>query len=114
MDVVLTDTVRSKSDRYYTADQLEEIMVSDDAGTTYRETSSYNPEMHDDNSFILRTEAYEQPNVTENVIDIIFEVQEDIVLVITQKSKHEQNYDNKPEFYEEIGSSVTTAISEVR
>lgn len=97
-DVFVTDKARSKSDRYLSESELKDTVLNGEY-EIYQETSPYNPEMYEDNLYILRG------RFDGHRLDIVVEIDGASMVVITQKGYHGATYEGS-EFYEHIGESI--------
>jgi hypothetical protein len=99
--IIITHTAAEKSERYLTQSQLKKVL-RESTGYICRQASPNHHGLYANNKFIMRGEFFGQS------LDIIFAVEDDHIVVITQMSQHSDSLRGR--FYEFIGSSVTAAI----
>lgn len=101
-DIRVTKTARDKRDRYLTPAQLRTALR---AGSGYlcRKTSPNHDGLYDDSKFLLRG------SFAGVELDIVFQVESDHVVVITQMSQHSESVRGR--FYEHVGSTAADAVA---
>ncbi|ERG96771.1 hypothetical protein [Haloquadratum walsbyi] len=99
--IIITNTAAEKSKRYLSSSQLKKVL-REETGYICRQASPNHDGLYADNKFIMRGDFFGQS------LDIIFAVEDDHIVVITQMSQHSDSLRGR--FYEFIGSSVTAAI----
>lgn len=100
-NIAVTDTAREKRGRYLTADQLR-ATLREGSGYVCRRCSPNHDGLYEDDEFILRGEFDGLP------LDIVFTVDADGVVVITQMSQHNDSLRGR--FYERVGSTAADAV----
>jgi hypothetical protein len=101
-DVVITQTAREKSNRYLTPAQLR-TTLREASGYVCRKTSPAHEGLYDDSKFIIRG------TFSDTDLDIVFTVESDRVVVVTQMSQHSQSLRGR--FYERIGTTAADAVA---
>jgi hypothetical protein len=101
-DIVVTQTAREKSDRYLTPAQLR-TALRQGSGYVCRKTSPAHEGLYDDSKFILRG------IFSGTDLDIVFTVESDRVVVVTQMSQHSQSLRGR--FYERVGTTAADAVA---
>jgi hypothetical protein len=99
--IVISQTAANKADRYLTTSQLKDVL-RDSTGYICRQASPNHDGLYPENEFIMRGEFF------GHSLDIVFAVEADQIIVITQMSQHADSLRGR--FYEFIGDSVPTAI----
>lgn len=100
--VEITDTAAEKTDRYLTAAQLERVL-REETGYVCTKTSPNHDDLYADNEFVMRGEFCGQ------ALDIVFAVETDRVVVITQMSQHSESLRGR--FYEHVGETAADAVA---
>lgn len=101
-NVFVTDKARSKSGRYLSESELKSAVLSGDY-EVYQETSPVNPEMYEDNLYILR--GY----FNGHELDLVVEIDGSSIVVITQKSYHGATYEGS-DFYDHYGDNIQSCL----
>lgn len=103
--VEITDTAAEKADRYLSEAELERALRQ---GTGYvcTQTSPNHEDLYPDNEFVMRGEFCGQS------LDIVFTVEDDRVVVVTQMSQHADSLRGR--FYEYVGDSAADAVEYCR
>ena len=104
-DIRVTDTAAEKSDRYLTPAQLRRALRAGE-GYVARKRSPNHDDLYDDTRFVFRGEFGDTP------LDVVFEVEDECVVVITQMSQHADSLRGR--FYERVGTTVADAVAAVR
>lgn len=101
----MTDTAAEKSDRYLTPAQLRRALRTGE-GYLARKSSPNHDDLYDTRQFVFRGEF-------EGVsLDIVFRVEDEYVVVITQMSQHADSL--RGHFYEQVGTTASDAIRAVQ
>jgi hypothetical protein len=103
-DVRVTRTARDKRDRYLTPAELR-AAIREGAGYVCRKTSPNHDGLYDDSEFLLRG------TFSGVELDIVFRIERDHVVVITQMSQHSESVRGR--FYEHVGSTAADAVASV-
>lgn len=104
-DVRVTDTAAEKSGRYLTSDQLRRALRTGE-GYVARKSSPNHDDLYDERQFVFRGEFEGTP------LDIVFRVEEEYVVVITQMSQHADSLRGR--FYERVGTGAADAVRAVQ
>lgn len=99
--IVVSDTAAEKTDRYLTATQLKRVL-REETGYVCTQTSPNHDGLYADDEFVMRGEFDGQ------ALDIVFAVEEDCVVVVTQMSQHDDSL--RGHFYEYVGETASDAI----
>ena len=101
-DIRVTRTARQKSNRYLTPAQLRTVL-REETGYVCRKRSPAHEGLYDDSKFILRGTFLGMD------LDIVFTVETDRVVVVTQMSQHSKSLRGR--FYERIGTTAADAVA---
>lgn len=101
-DIVVTQTAREKHNRYLTPAQLR-AALRQGSGYVCRKRSPAHEGLYDDSKFIIRG------TFSDTDLDIVFTVESDRVVVITQMSQHSQSLRGR--FYERVGTTAADAVA---
>jgi hypothetical protein len=101
-DIRVTRTARQKSNRYLTPAQLRTVL-REESGYVCRKSSPAHEGLYDDSKFILRGTFLGMD------LDIVFTVETDRVVVVTQMSQHSESLRGR--FYERIGATAADAVA---
>ena len=101
----ITHTAAKKSGRYLTPTQLRTVL-REQTGYVCTRCSPNHDGLYSDTEFILRGEFYGVP------LDIVFVVEPDHLVVVTQMSQHNGNLRGR--FYEYVGETAADAVDRVR
>ena len=100
-DIAVTDTAREKRGRYLTPDQIRAVL-REDSGYVCRRCSPTHDGLYAADRFILRGVFHGLE------LDIVFTVNANSVVVITQMSQHSKSLRGR--FYERVGSTAADAV----
>ena len=101
-DIVITQTARQKSNRYLTPAGLR-TALREGSGYVCRKTSPAHEGLYDDSKFIIRG------TFSGVDLDIVFTVESDRVVVVTQMSQHSQSLRGR--FHERVGATAADAVA---
>lgn len=101
-DIVVTQTAREKRNRYLTPAQLR-AALRQGSGYVCRKSSPAHEGLYDDSTFIIRG------TFSGTDLDIVFTVESDRVVVVTQMSQHSQSLRGR--FYERVGTTAADAVA---
>jgi hypothetical protein len=101
-DIEVTRTAREKRTRYLTPAQLR-TALREESGYVCRKSSPAHEGLYDDSKFILRGTFF------DTGLDIVFTVETDRVVVVTQMSQHSESLRGR--FYERIGTTAADAVA---
>jgi ADP-ribose pyrophosphatase YjhB (NUDIX family) len=99
--IEITETAGEKRDRYLTESQLRRAL-REETGYVCRRSSPNHDDLYATTEFIIRGEF------CGHALDIVFTVEDDRIVVITQMSQHSDSLRGR--FYEYVGESVADAI----
>lgn len=99
--IEVTKTASDKRDRYLNESQLKTVL-REETGYVCRESSPNHDDLYATNEFIIRGEF------SGHALDIVFTVEDDRIVVITQMSQHSDSLRGR--FYEYVGESVADAV----
>jgi hypothetical protein len=100
--VHVTDTAAAKADRYLTPEQLW-TALREGTGYVCRQRSPNHDGPYDETRFLMRGTFFGRP------LDLVFAVESDRVVVITQTSRHADSLRGR--FYERIGTTAADAVA---
>lgn len=103
--IEITHTAAKKAGRYLTPAQLRTVL-QEHTGYVCTQSSPNHEGLYADNEFILRGEFYGLS------LDIVFVVEPDHIVVVTQMSQHNDSLRGR--FYEHVGETVADAVVRVR
>lgn len=103
--IQVTATAREKSSRYLTPAQLRTVL-RERTGYVCRKSSPRHEGLYDDSKFIARGTFFEVD------LDIVFTVESDRVVVVTQMSQHSDSLRGR--FYERVGTTAADAVATLR
>lgn len=101
-EIQVSRTARTKRDRYLTPDQLR-TALREGSGYVCRKTSPNHEGLYDGSRFILRGSFFGVD------LDIVFTIERDHVVVVTQMSQHSQSLRGR--FYEQVGTTAAEAVT---
>lgn len=99
--IEVTKTAAEKRARYLNESQLKDAL-REATGYVCRKSSPNHDNLYADNEFIIRGEFDGQ------ALDIVFTVEDECVVVITQMSQHSDSLRGR--FYEYVGESAADAV----
>lgn len=99
--IAVSQTAREKRGRYLGPKQLRSAL-RECTGYVCRKTSPNHEGLYDDSKFIMRGEFFDTP------LDIVFTVEPDRVVVVTQMSQHSESVRGR--FYEQVGTTARDAV----
>lgn len=99
--IEVSGTARQKTDRYLSVPQLKTVL-REATGYVCTKSSPNHDGLYPDNEFILRGEFCGLP------LDIVFVVETDCIVVVTQMSQHSESLRGR--FYEHVGETVADAV----
>ncbi|ERG89704.1 MAG: hypothetical protein J07HX5_01876 [halophilic archaeon J07HX5] len=102
--VHVSETARAKRDRYLTPAELRTVL-RDRAGYVCRKTSPNHEGLYDKTKFIMRGQF------RKTDLDIVFTVEPDRLVVVTQMSQHADSLRGR--FYEQVGTTAADAVAAV-
>lgn len=97
----VSHTAAEKADRYLTPAQLKTVL-RDHTGYVCRRASPNHDDLYPDDEFTMRGDFFDLS------LDIVFCVEEDLVVVITQMSQHSDSL--RGQFHEYVGNTAEDAI----
>mgnify|MGYP006296354091 CR=1 FL=1 len=103
--IEVTKTAAEKRDRYLNEAQLTDALRAE-TGYVCRKSSPNHEDLYADNEFIIRGEF------DGHELDIVFTVEENRVVIITQMSQHSDSLRGR--FYEYVGESAADAVEYAR
>jgi hypothetical protein len=99
--IAVSQTAREKRDRYLGPEQLRSVL-REETGYVCRKSSPNHEDLYDDSKFIMRGEFFDTP------LDIVFAVDSDQVVVVTQMSQHSESVRGR--FYQLVGTTAKDAV----
>ncbi|EMA39123.1 hypothetical protein [Halobiforma nitratireducens] len=100
----ITTTTREKRDRYLTPAELKTVL-RERSGYVCRKVSPNHEGLYDETKFILRGTFFDMD------LDIVFTVESDHIVVLTQMSQHADSL--RGQFYEQVGTTAADAVTAV-
>lgn len=100
----VTNTAREKQNRYLTPPELR-TALREQPGYVCRKTSPNRDGLYDQSKFIIRGTFFETD------LDIVFTVESDHLVVLTQMSQHADSL--RGHFYEQVGTTAADAVAAV-
>ena len=100
----VTRTAREKRDRYLAPAQLR-TALREGTGYVCRKTSPNHEGLYDETTFTIRGTFAGQP------LDIVFTVESDRIVVLTQMSQHAESLRGR--FHERVGETAADAVAAV-
>ncbi|AFZ74236.1 hypothetical protein [Natronobacterium gregoryi] len=100
----VTKTARKKRDRYLTPEELK-VVLRNRSGYVCRKVSPSHEDLYDKTKFIMRGSFFELD------LDIVFTVESNRTVVVTQMSQHTDSL--RGHFYEQVGTTAADAVSAV-
>jgi hypothetical protein len=102
--IEVTKTAGEKRDRYLNESQLKRV-IWEESGYVCRKSSPNHEDLYATNEFIIRGEF------CGHALDIVFTIEDDRIVVITQMSQHSESLRGR--FYEYVGETVADAVAYV-
>jgi hypothetical protein len=101
-DIEISKTARDKSSRYLAPAQLRTVL-REETGYVCRKRSPSHEGLYDDSKFVMRG------TFCGTDLDIVFTVETDRVVVVTQMSQHSESLRGR--FYERVGTTAADAVA---
>jgi hypothetical protein len=99
--IEVSHTAAQKADRYLTESQLRRVL-REETGYVCTKSSPNHDDLYADDEFLMRGEFCGQS------LDIVFAVEDDRVVVVTQMAQHSESLRGR--FYQYVGDSAADGV----